>query len=60
MVEQPLGRRSSALGIELGPQGDALAGVGVDEHHRRVVGERGVEVGPLRQVRGLGVEAGHM
>ncbi len=44
------------VGVEFGPQGDALAGVHVDDHDGGIGGQRGADVGPRRQVRQLGVE----
>ena len=50
--------RTVRLGVELGPERDPLAAVDVDEHDRRVVRERGLEVGPRRQLRRRRVEPG--
>ena len=48
------------VGVELSPQRHPFAGVGIDEHDGRIVGKRGADVGPLRQVRRSRVDAGHV
>jgi hypothetical protein len=44
------------LRVEFRPQRDAIAGVDVDDHDGALVGERRLEVGPLRELRCLGIE----
>ena len=48
------------LHVQLGPQRDALAGRSVDDDHRRSVVQRAVEVGPRRELRRFGGDAGHV